>query len=116
MTMLVQTAPIAMFWSRDAGYLALLLLTQAEAGDADSAPTFSAMANKLAVSRTHIRTLCMDAAEAGYVRLHGAGGSEVRTTPLLRRAFDEFIADMGARYDALTLTALRELAQDPEVG
>ena len=57
------------------------------------------MAERLGVSRTHIRALFSDAAARGLVEFGRRGGHDVALTPVMIAAFDRFLADMGAQYD-----------------
>jgi DNA-binding IscR family transcriptional regulator len=111
-SIIVQNRPIAMFWTRHAGYLALLLVARESiraAGEERSPMTFSTIAKTLNVSRTHVRAIFTDAEANGFVKLGGRGGHEVTIMPPLRQAHDRWIAQMGAGYDALTLQALATL-------
>jgi hypothetical protein len=59
-------APFLMFLSRDAGYLAFLLVAQAGLAESDQDASFVSIANRLGVSRTHIHNLFVEAEAADY--------------------------------------------------
>jgi DNA-binding MarR family transcriptional regulator len=100
--------PVLMFLSRDAGYLAFLLAAQAELADSDGL-SFTSMAQRLGVSRTHIRNLFVEAEAAGYVRLGPKGSRPVVIMPMLREAYDRFLADVQADQDAIAQIAFANL-------
>ena len=98
-------APFMMFLARDAGYLAFLLAAQAEFADAEQSVSFTSIAGRLGVSRTHIRKLFVEAEAAGYVRLHQQRRRAVEIMPLLWQAYDHFLADVQADQDVITQIA-----------
>ena len=102
--------PVLMFLSRDAGYLAFLLAARAELADGDGL-SFTSMAQRLGVSRTHIRNLFVEAEAAGYVRLGPKGSRPVEILPVLRDAYDRFLADVQADQDAIAQIAFARLRE-----
>jgi len=105
-------APFRLFLSRDAGYLAFLLAAQAELADAEETVSFTSIAGRLGVSRTHIRNLFVEAEAAGYVRLHAQGRRAVEIMPPLWEAYDHFLADVQADQDVIAQIAFSKLTQD----
>jgi DNA-binding MarR family transcriptional regulator len=101
--------PVLMFLTRDAGYLAFLLVAQTELADREGL-SFTSMARRLGVSRTHIRNLFVEAEAAGYVRL-GPKRRPVELMPLLRDAYDRFLADVQADQDAIAQIAFANLRE-----
>jgi DNA-binding MarR family transcriptional regulator len=103
--------PVVMtFLSRDAGYLALLLVAWAILSKADSKElSYTAIAGHLGVSRTHIRKLFVEAATGGYVNISGGRVLEIR--PPLWEAFDRFLADLEAGRDAIAQKAFASLKE-----
>jgi hypothetical protein len=93
-------APIMMFLARDAGYLAFLLVAQAEFAGSEGL-SFKSVADRLGVSRTHIRNLFVEAEAAGYVRLGPKPSRPVEIMPALRGAYDLFLADVQADQDKI---------------
>jgi plasmid maintenance system antidote protein VapI len=107
--------PVMMFLARAAGYLAFLLVAQAELAGREGL-SFTAMARRLGVSRTHIRNLFAEAEAAGYVRLGAKRSRPVEIMPVLRDAYDLFVADVQADQDKIAQIAfanLREAAASP---
>jgi DNA-binding transcriptional MocR family regulator len=103
-------APFMMFLARDAGYLAFLLVAQAELSKSDRGPSFTSMSDDLGVSRTHIRNLFVEAEAAGYVRL-GARRRPVEILPPPWEAYDRFVADVQADQDAIAQIAFARLRE-----
>lgn len=103
-------APILMFLARDAGYLAFLLVAQAALEGADQDTSFVSMAQRLGVSRTHVRNLFVEAEAAGYVRLVEQRHHPVEILPPLWEAYDHFVADVQADQDAIAQAAFANLS------
>jgi len=111
---LAASQPMAMFYSRHCGYLALLIVAQqAFSGDGGQGPGFSLIARRLGVSRTHIRDLFADAVALGLVELGPKGGREVSLTPKMMAAFDQFLASTAAGYDRLMAQTHDTYMQSP---
>ena len=102
-------APFMMFLVRDAGYLAFLLVAQAELADNGETVSFTVVAKRLGVSRTHIRNLFLEAEAAGFIRL-GDAGAPVTILPALWTAYDHFLADVQSAQDAIAQIAFAKLA------
>ena len=95
---------VRLFLGRDAGYLALLLVIQADlSGSRDL--TWSSMSNDLNVARSHLRTLFSEAERAGYVRLRSGGDGPVEILPPLWAAYNQFLAEIEADQDAIAQAA-----------
>jgi hypothetical protein len=101
--------PFMMFLARDAGYLLFLLVAQFQLAGGGEDISFTAMADKLGVSRTHIRNVFVEAENAGYVQL-GDPGRPVVILPVLWDAYDRFLADVQAAQDAIAQVAFANLA------
>ena len=101
----LQHAAMMLFLARDAGYLALLLVLQAQLGGEPL--SWTAMAATLGASRSHLRRLFGAAEAAGYVRLPGGRGSAVEVEPELWRAYDGFLAGVEADQDAIAQAAFQ---------
>jgi DNA-binding MarR family transcriptional regulator/DNA-binding transcriptional regulator YhcF (GntR family) len=101
--------PFMLLLSRDAGYLAFLLVAQATLSGGEHRPSFTAVAEPLGVSRTHVRNLFVEAEAAGYVRLGRGGGGLVEIMPSMWEAYDRFLADVEADQDAIAQTAFAGL-------
>ncbi|MGY4363971.1 hypothetical protein ACVW1A_000036 [Bradyrhizobium sp. LB1.3] len=100
---------IMMFLARDAGYCAFLLLMKAVLSGKQLVSdelSFTAIAERVGVSRTHIRNLFVEAAAEGHVSLTGAGGYVAKVHGRLFDTFDLFLADMASSYDAIGQMAL----------
>ncbi len=100
-------AALRLFLARDAGYLALLLVMRAQLAG-EGGPTWTAMADTLGVSRSHLRSLFAEAEAAGYARLLPDRGRPVEILPPLWDAYDRFLADMQAGQDAIAQAAFAE--------
>ncbi|MBE7200703.1 MAG: hypothetical protein INR70_23265 [Parafilimonas terrae] len=95
---------LRLFLGRDAGYLALLLVIQANLSGRDDL-TWTSMSNDLGVARSHLRTLFSEAERAGYVDLHGGRGGPVAILPPLWAAYDRFLAEIEADQDTIAQAA-----------
>jgi hypothetical protein len=107
----IRHASIMTFLARDAGYLAFLLVAQAELSDSNRRPSFTSMSDDLGVSRTHIRNLFVEAEDAGYVRLGRKRSRQVEIMPPLWEADDRFVADVQAGQDAIAQIAFANLRE-----
>jgi len=97
--------------SRDAGYLAFLLAADAQLRNEDDKSSFSYLAGRLGVSRSHVRNLFVEAERMGLVEIGGARKRAVRILPTLWDAYDRFLADIHAAQDAIAQIAFRALKQ-----
>jgi hypothetical protein len=88
--------PIMMFLARDAGYLAFLLVAQAEFADSEG---------------LSFRNLFVEAEAAGYVRLGPKPSRPVEIMPGLRSAYDLFLADVQADQDKIAQIAFAKLRE-----
>jgi hypothetical protein len=98
--------------ARHAGYLAFLLVVRATLAGDEQGTSFSAIADRLGVSRTHIRVLFAEAERDHYVGLGGKGGRSITILPPLWDAFDRFLGDLESGHDALGQFALRLMAAE----
>jgi DNA-binding MarR family transcriptional regulator len=106
----IRHRPFMLLLSRDAGYLAFLLVAQAALSDGRHRPSsFTAIAEPLGVSRTHVRNLFVEAEAAGYVRLGRGRGGPVEIMPSMWEAYDQFLADVEADQDAIAQAAFAGL-------
>lgn len=104
------------FLSHDAGYMAFLLIARSEllGSDAHHGPSYIDIADRLGVSRTHVRKLLAEAEAAGYVTVGAKGGRGVKILPPMWDAFNEFLADMESGHDAIAQTAFRALREEAQ--
>jgi len=110
---LADNPDIMLFMNRDAGITILTKLVQmryAAEGDAIEKLSYTDIGVRFGVSRTHVRSLLEDAAQAGLVALTGQGGRPVELKPAILRAFDRFLADTMSGHDLLHRIALGRIA------
>jgi AraC-like DNA-binding protein len=93
-----------LFLAHDAGYLAFLLVAQAQLSG-QSGPTWTAMSDDLGVSRSHLRTLFTAAEAVGYVRFLAGRRRPVEILPPLWQAYDLFLAGVEADQHAIAQVA-----------
>lgn len=103
----VEHPGIRLFVTRDGGYLALLLTVQAELTHRGLL-SFTDIAQRIGVSRTHIRHLFIDAESAGYAELSKRSGSVSCIRPQLWEELRAFIAQIAADRDAIKSLAMTE--------
>ena len=96
-----------LFLAHDAGYLAFLLVAQAQL-TGQSGPTWTEMSDDLGVSRSHLRTLFAAAEAAGYVRLLVGHRRPVEILPPLWQAYDLFLAGVEADQHAIAQVAFAQ--------
>lgn len=101
-------AEMGFLWSRHAGYVAFMLVVQEHLANGFCGLRFSSIADRLGVSRTHIRAIFSDGAALGLFRLSGKSGGGIALTPAMLAAFDRLVCEMGAGYDAIMSAVLRE--------
>ncbi len=111
-TVFTRHQPIMTFLSRNAGYCAFLLVAQAALSRYPREQSFGSIADRLGVSRTHVRNIFVDAEAAGFVSCEGKPGSPVEILPPLWQAYDDFLADMQAGQDAIAQAAFATLRAD----
>lgn len=95
---------IRLFLARDTGYLAFLLVAQAQLSGTDG-PSWTALSDTLGVARSHLRTLFGEAERAGYVELRPRSRRLVEILPSLWEAYDRFLAGVQADQDAIAQSA-----------
>jgi DNA-binding MarR family transcriptional regulator len=95
--------------SHDAGYLAFLIVAQSELSNDPQSLSFTAIGDRLGVSRTHVRNLFMEAEKAGFVRRGPQRKRPVEILPSLWQAYDVFLADVQADQDAICQSAFAEM-------
>jgi hypothetical protein len=89
------------------------LLRSAMQGEGDGPPFSYARAGDLfGVSRTHVRTIFVDAERKGFVRLSSQGGQDVEIAPRLWEKYDQFVADVMVDHDRLARLATAALASE----
>jgi DNA-binding MarR family transcriptional regulator len=105
---------VMQFMSRDAGMLVLIKLVQMQTSASDGAKrlSYADIGKRFGVSRTHVRSLLEDAAEAGDVTLSGRGGRLVELNPPLLESFDRFIADAMSGHDMIYKLTRERLADE----
>src|SRR6201999_3518828 len=90
------------YMSRDAGMLILIKLVHLTAtGAAADELSYTDLAARFGVSRTHVRTVLEDAERNGDLILTGRGGHRVQLQPSILRAFDSFVADSMSGHDLI---------------
>ena len=93
---LMATVPeMLLFFDFAAGQLILAALLQAALSEPESQYvqiSYSSIANRFGVSRTHVRKLLSTAQVSSLVRLHIAGGNAVEILPRLWASYDRSIA------------------------
>lgn len=100
---------IMMLLARDGGYCAFLMVAKTVLSDVEprtNSMSYTTIARRLGVSRTHVRNLFVKAAAAHHVSLAAQGGKVVSIRPRLWKAFDRFLADMESGNDAIAQMAL----------
>jgi len=99
-----------LFLNRDAGVMILIKLFQMAtgAGGAEGL-SYTDIASRFGVSRTHVRLILQDAERNGDVALSGRGGRLVELKPSILQAFDRFVADSMAGHDLLFRLALSRM-------
>jgi DNA-binding MarR family transcriptional regulator len=103
--------PFMFVLARDGGYLAFLLLAQAELSTDRPARSYTSIAQRVGVSRTHISNLLAEAERHGYVRL-GDRQQPTEITSVLWEAYDRFLADVHADQDAIARVAFTNLGDN----
>jgi hypothetical protein len=103
-------SPFMSFLARDAGYLAFLVLANAELEKSRLEPTFTWVASRLGVSRTHVRNIFVEAHRLGYVELGSDRKRIVRINAVLWEAYDRFLADIHADQDVIAQAAFTAIA------
>jgi DNA-binding GntR family transcriptional regulator len=103
--------PVMMFLARNAGYLALMVVAQAQLAGRSHEVSFASISRDLGLSRTHIRNLFIEAEAAGYVRCNPKSGQVVEISPLLWEANDRFLAGVQANQDAIARIAFANLRE-----
>jgi hypothetical protein len=99
---------IAFFFKRDAGYLAFMLVAQAALQGNGAGLSYTEIAQRLGVSRTHIRNLFVDAEAGGYVDLSEKNGRVSAIRPRLWDDFHLFLAETEAHRAAIAQTVFAE--------
>jgi len=109
---LARSVTMMFFFARHGGYLALLMVMRSLLADrvGDETTSYAALAQRLGVSRSHVRKLFVDAAAAGLLELSREGGRVMAIRPSLQTAFDRFVADITARRAAIAQSAFAALA------
>ncbi|MBV9456767.1 MAG: hypothetical protein JO141_04515 [Bradyrhizobium sp.] len=102
------------FMSRDAGMLVLIKLVQMQTSAMDGANglSYADIGKRFGVSRTHVRSLLEDAAQAGDVTLSGRGGQLVELNPSLLQSFDRFVADAMSGHDMIYKLTIDRMAKE----
>lgn len=99
-----------LFFNRAGGFLIIAAVMQAAMASDDYphvAVPYSAIGQRLGVSRTHVRKLLMTAEELGFVKLHARGGQRVEPLPKLWSSYDRSLAAGMMLHDMLYVAAMR---------
>jgi len=99
---------VRLFLAFDAGYLALLLVMQAQLSDTIIL-TWKSLSDELGVSRSHLRTLFARAEAEGYVRIQAGDRRLILVLPPLWQAYDTFLAGVEADQDVISQEAFLAL-------
>jgi len=94
--------PMDYFVQESVGFRVLMILMQAIRGDAGgrTPPGFySHAAEQGGVSRTHVKNVLGAAAQRGFVALSARPGDYVEVLPVLRQAFDRWVAESLSTID-----------------
>jgi hypothetical protein len=108
---LMMTLPdTLLFFSHSAGPLIqnVLLKAAMDTGDPAAAVPYMEVADRLGVSRTHIRNLMNSAEAAGLVRITGRGGRSIEILPRHWASYDRGLAVGMYLHDAVNLVVMRE--------
>lgn len=92
---LLAVAPdLLLFFHHVAGHMvsASLLSAAMAAGDVHAAVPYADIGDRFGISRTHVRTVLVEAQAAGLVRLDGRGGHRVEILPRLWESYDRGLA------------------------
>jgi CTP-dependent riboflavin kinase len=99
-----------LFQGRDAGVMIVIKMIEmvkAQGGIAQVEISYADLGDRFGVSRTHVRSLLIEAEELGLVHLTKAGGQFVELKPELLQAFDRLVADAMSGFDLCYQLALR---------
>jgi hypothetical protein len=103
---------MTVFLAHDAGFMLPLLAIQgAREGAPADAASFTTIARRLGISRTHVRNIFIAAAAAGFVSLDGEAGT-MRLLPQFRSAYDRGVADVAAACDAIAQQAFAVIIKE----
>ncbi len=92
---LLALAPdLLLFFNHAAGHMvsAALLKAAMAMPDAHAAVPYGDIGERFGISRTHVRTVLLEAQDAGLVRLDGRGGRRVQVLPRLWASYDRGLA------------------------
>jgi hypothetical protein len=92
---LLALAPdLLLFFNHAAGHMvsASLIKAAMAAGDTHAAVPYADIGERVGISRTHVRTILLEAQDAGLVRLDGHGGRRVEILPRLWTSYDRGLA------------------------
>ena len=95
---------VMLFFNRPGGYLFLVALMEAAAGNQGAghpAISYAEIGDRFGFSRTHVRQVLSDAETAGLVRLHGRGGHDVEILPALWAGHDKGVAIGMCLHDTI---------------
>jgi hypothetical protein len=92
--LLAQAPELMLFFNHAAGHMvsASLLHAAMAAPDRHAALPYADIGERFGVSRTHVRTILLEAQDAGLVRLQGRGGQRVEVLPRLWASYDRGLA------------------------
>ena len=102
------------FALRDSGQLVLLCLLESALASTDghmSTASYQAIADRLGISRTHVREMVADAEAAGPVRMLVQGGGSVEIMPRLWPLHDRFLAACMELFDRCCTAGLEMMSR-----
>ena len=107
---LLAVAPeLLLFFKHAGGHMvsASLLNAAMATPDAHAAVPYAEIGDRVGISRTHVRTILIEAQDAGLVRLDGRGGHRVQVLPALLTSYDRGLAAGMLSHDMVHALATR---------
>lgn len=106
------TPDMMLFFDRAAGHMILAALLHAvQENPGQTAVPYAETGERFGVSRTHVRSLLVDAEAAGLVKLYSRGGHRVEILPKLWSSYDQGIAGGMYLHDMAYVAALKTYAE-----
>ena len=116
--LLAMAPELLLFFNHAAGHMvsASLLSAAMAAGDVHAAVPYADIGERFGISRTHVRTILVEAQDAGLVRLDGRGGHRVEILPRLWESYDRGLAAGMFGHDMVhaLVVGRRALKRDEE--
>jgi hypothetical protein len=112
---LLAVAPeLLLFFKHAGGHMvsASLLHAAMLSPDAHAAVPYAEIGDRFGISRTHVRTILIEAQDAGLVRLDGRGGHRVQILPALLTSYDRGLAAGMLGHDMVHALATARCADE----